>query len=683
MKDIANVGNVNGWQVFNSGSGSGTITGATNGLSTSGTNIVLGGTLTGNTTIALNSNHNLCIVGTGTTSMFKNNCISLATCVGGGIELGMTDMYVSANPGCLFLYAACQVNVQADRELKICMNSFSGSTILDGQQKGISYAGNYCGNSKNDPRWIPDNAYVTGKTSTSGIQTVSNGLCKYGTNAVLGGKLTGSTTIDLNGCNFIICGAPGSEPFIELNDPSVSACFGTSKAGSTTELRNDKYDFTFLGCGNGAFFTDANCATAAGLKYSGDYSANYTCLSIPNAGWVTGHTCGGTITGGTNGLSTSGTNIILGGALTGNTTIQACANIFAICGAHVCQIMNNTATDQYYVDVYGPVNCNRFSMGAGCISLCSQNPVLCNSNIYIGGDNLQFVFWKSGKITNYGCFGSRSGLTYTADYSAEFVNESLVTKRYVDVHTGGGSITGGTNGLSVYEKNIGLGGTLTGETTINGAQTLNINQSILNLSGNTCVNITGNVKLVTTPLNAATATCALVWDSGTTIIKGYPVINEWVTSESGLTYTGQKFAYPTQTIMQTDVGTCVTIPNYIQICNINLKTVADTLIFTIPAGKTALLNRAKLIMLNDASPTAFSISIGNNACYIGNCSNNNIANLQQISNVLANETYELDLSTRHQGVPESCGSILYFRVGSGSTSICNLCAHLLVEGFVY
>ena len=420
------------------------------------------------------------------------------------------------------------------------------------------------------------------------------------------------------------------------------------------------------------------------MKYACDYSANYTCLSIPNAGWVTGHTCGGTITGGTNGLSTSGTNIILGGALTGNTTIQACANIFAICGAHVCQIMNNTATDQYYVDVYGPVNCNRFSMGAGCISLCSQNPVLCNSNIYIGGDNLQFVFWKSGKITNYGCFGSRSGLTYTADYSAEFVNESLVTKRYVDVHTGGGgTITGGTNGLSVYGKNIGLGGTLTGETTINGAQTLNINQSILNLSGNTCVNITGNVKLVTTPLNAATATCALVWDSGTTIIKGYPVINEWVSSESELTYTGQKFAYPTQTIMQTDVGTCITISNYIQICNINLKTVADTLIFTIPAGKTALLNRAKLIILNNASPTAFSISIGNNACYIGDCSNNNLANLQQISNVLVNETYELDLSTRHQGVPEASGSIVYFRVGSGSTSICNLCAHLLVEGFVY
>jgi hypothetical protein len=175
----------------------------------------------------------------------------------------------------------------------------------------------------------------------------------------------------------------------------------------------------------------------------------------------------------------------------------------------------------------------------------------------------------------------------------------------------------------------------------------------------------------------------LVWDTGTTQIKGVPVIDEWVSSVSELTYTGQKFAYPTQTIMQTDVGTCIIIPNYIQICNINLKVVADSLLFTIPAGKTALLNRAKLIILNDASPTCFSISIGNNYCVIDNCSYNNLANLQQISNVLTNETYDLDLSTRHQGVPQSCGSIVYFRVGSGSTSSCNLCAHLLVEGFIY
>ena len=37
---------------------------------------------------------------------------------------------------------------------------------------------------------------------------------------------------------------------------------------------------------------------------------------------------GGTITGGANGLSTSGTNVVLGGALTGDTSVGLCGNYF-------------------------------------------------------------------------------------------------------------------------------------------------------------------------------------------------------------------------------------------------------------------------------------------------------------------------------------------------------------------
>jgi hypothetical protein len=33
------------------------------------------------------------------------------------------------------------------------------------------------------------------------------------------------------------------------------------------------------------------------MRYAGDYSANYQCLSIPNAGWVTGQTGGGVAQG--------------------------------------------------------------------------------------------------------------------------------------------------------------------------------------------------------------------------------------------------------------------------------------------------------------------------------------------------------------------------------------------------
>ena len=60
--------------------------------------------------------------------------------------------------------------------------------------------------------------------------------------------------------------------------------------------------------------SDNSCPAA----YLGDYSSAYSCLSIPNAGWVTGQT--GAI-GANNGLSREGNNIVLGGPLTGVTEI--------------------------------------------------------------------------------------------------------------------------------------------------------------------------------------------------------------------------------------------------------------------------------------------------------------------------------------------------------------------------
>lgn len=61
LVDINNIDNVSGWNEFQTGSGSGTITGGTNGLSTSGANIVLGGNLLSGTTIN-GDNNNLSII---------------------------------------------------------------------------------------------------------------------------------------------------------------------------------------------------------------------------------------------------------------------------------------------------------------------------------------------------------------------------------------------------------------------------------------------------------------------------------------------------------------------------------------------------------------------------------------------------------------------------------------------
>lgn len=157
------------------------------------------------------------------------------------------------------------------------------------------------------------------------------------------------------------------------------------------------------------------------------------------------------------------------------------------------------------------------------------------------------------------------------------------------------------------------------------------------------------------------------------------VINEWVATESAVCHMGQKYAYPTHTIAKTDLATCNIFQNYIFIQNIDLKSVGVTTIMTIPTGKRVFLNRAKLIMLNDASPTTLGVSIGNNAA-----SYNNVLGAFAIDDVLTNETYDLPLDTLPgQAVAQSAGSTLYFNVVTGSTNVNNLCAHLLVEGFTF
>jgi len=79
---------------------------------------------------------------------------------------------------------------------------------------------------------------------------------------------------------------------------------------------------------------------------------------------------------------------------------------------------------------------------------------------------------------------SQEGIKYAADYSANFVDRSLVDKQYVDNVF---SNISATNGLTEYsEGTIGLGGTLTQNTTISGATgayNLTINQiGTLNLA---------------------------------------------------------------------------------------------------------------------------------------------------------------------------------------------------------
>jgi len=106
-----------------------------------------------------------------------------------------------------------------------------------------------------------------------------------------------------------------------------------------------------------------------------------------------------------------------------------------------------------------------------------------------------------------------TGLTVNINSSEYWYKNGILDTDLTIKLGGGNAITGATNGLTISNNNVVLGGTLTGATTINGGgQTLNINVNGLNLSGTT-LNITGIVTLQSTPTGGTTSDAILVWNS--------------------------------------------------------------------------------------------------------------------------------------------------------------------------
>src|ERR1035437_5332659 len=184
----------------------------------------------------------------------------------------------------------------------------------------------------------------------------------------------------------------------------------------------------------------------------------------------------GSITGGTNGLSTSGKNVILVGTLTGNTSILNSGSFGLGLDQYVNSLGDYCGSQNTYISVVSGSSIQLLSYGTGArIGICAMSPL---SQICIGGTNIgifsatqQFIMEcidaSNGLTTFIDSSVVPSGITYAADYSATYTPHTLVDKAWVLSQIGGGStITGGTNGLSTSGANIVLGGALTGDTNI-------------------------------------------------------------------------------------------------------------------------------------------------------------------------------------------------------------------------
>jgi hypothetical protein len=433
--------------IKDSGIASTGITAADNGLHKSGCNTVsLGGNLTGDTTIDV-CLHTLTIQGASaapfiaindttqaasTISIGSKGCTSICGCVTGGVE------------------------VVAGGNFSL---SYGGSGVItdnNGTPSGLTYAGDY--EATFVPRSLVTAQYVTGVTCC-GITTACNGLTKCGQNVVLGGSLTGATTIDVasNQLNIIdgisenisikMCVACST---IELGATNIGACLATLKI-NTGGIQGDS----------------ANIATYSGFNYLQPFSTfgAITTCSIPDVAYVTGLTCCG-ITTACNGLTKCGQNVVLGGSLTGATTIETAANTFCVAcgGVGGLQIAAGSSTVTLGDVTFASPH---FIIDSACTVLRSCSVITEISSVagiclgVLGGGCLDIT----ASCNIFTDAGSK-GIVYAADYSGNFTSESLITKGYLATVTGATNISP-TNGLNKNSGNaIGLGGTLTGNTTI-------------------------------------------------------------------------------------------------------------------------------------------------------------------------------------------------------------------------
>jgi len=476
---------------------------------------------------------------------------------------------------------------------------------------------------------------------------------------------------------------------LDIDGSGILSVTGGTGGGTVTGATN-------LGTGNGTIYTSLSGKDLQFKTLSGGTNITLTC----NANYISINSTGGgagTITGGTNGLGVSGANITLGGTLTGTTNICTASNTFRIYGV-------DGTTDGLWINDFGTTYLGKSADGTTCggyiqFDTLSSNLVAenGNANAYVcmcfeGNAGCGFLSFTTG-FTITDVTTNPKGLTYhTSGYNG-FVDASLITKKYVDDCIISGNTAGGFLGTVTKATSEPTGLRNNQWVKPEPMSTGCFNYTFDNFvdSGSTAISV--NLSLEDVYLRYKQGgdywikesynrpiTSGRTWIGNANCeVCEVQVIDEWVGTEAALLYAGQKFTYPTQTISQTDVATCTISPNYVIRKNIPLNVSGITSIFTIPTGCVAIINSAKLIFLQNATPTTICVALGNNYCINPQLGYNNLVSCQQIDDLTLNCTYSL--TPLEQGVTAASGADVYFLVGTATS--CALCAHLLIEGFIY
>jgi len=274
--------------------------------------------------------------------------------------------------------------------------------------------------------------------------TASNGLTKVDTNVTLGGALTGDTSIN---------GAGGAYGLSLLSLSAFTLSFGSSN------------------------ITDNS--GGQGLVYSANYAGTFIDNSLVSKYFVNNAITGSTLTY-NNGLTKQGKVIRWGGALTGATSVTYGSG----------RICMSDAASISCVDLIAECTTVRATEGSAFMRSCvnagteARVTVTCTGTMSLVATNAT----QGLTITS-----AAHGAVYAGDYEPNFVARSLATAAYVTGKTSTSGIQTAANGLTKVGTQVRLGGTLTGTTTINGAQTLRLNVTTFNVTGAT--NLTGALNV--------------------------------------------------------------------------------------------------------------------------------------------------------------------------------------------
>ena len=405
---------------------------ASNGLSVSGNGVILGGQLTQYTDIDLNGQYFQISDNLGGSYLQWNADLNITLASNNG-NLDLYSPNVTAVTGNTSSYTGQYTNVNGD--VSLSLNSSLGDISLNSTLGDIMNSSINLNNKVSNSILSTASAIktYTSATTSNFSDTAIYNIVANGSRSVIenGGYIWNITEAGSNG---VINRANGNGSV--LNQVFLNGNSGSSSRVELTSVGNA------LGGGNGSdnVIVITDTIYNKGAVYADDYSSNFTPESLVSKRYVDSVASSTGLTA-QNGLTEISENIVeLGGILLKNTTIDVDNYNFDIDNVSTLTIDSSTASihGQNEINLYsgnGGFSASYFTLRPDVLIVEVDDGFGGGAQLWVESPNVQVPYAVSdGASASMKIVDDfyQKGLVYVADYTANFTENSLVTKQYVD-----------------------------------------------------------------------------------------------------------------------------------------------------------------------------------------------------------------------------------------------------------